>query len=321
MMPPRRAPARTPRRGAALLVAMVMLTVVATLASGMVWQQWRAVQVETAERSRTQSAWILAGALDWARLILREQRADWLSLQDTWAQPLAEARLSSFLAVDRDNNADSGPEAFLSGQITDAQSRYNLRNLTDGDPQRRKAELAVLERLCQSAGLPTSLAASIANGLTDAAQARDGNAPLSPSRLEDLTWLGVDVPSIEALRPWVVLLPEEQTQARVNLNTAPREVLAAVIEGIGEGTAERLVQARQRSPFKDLKDAQEQMPAGVALNPARVGVNSQFFEVRGRLRLNDRVLEETSLVFRPSPTEVVVRLRQRVSMVLPTGGN
>ena len=32
----------------------------------MVWQQWRAVQVEAAERARTQAAWILTGALDWA---------------------------------------------------------------------------------------------------------------------------------------------------------------------------------------------------------------------------------------------------------------
>ena len=55
---------RRPARGAALLVAMVLLTVVATLASGMVWQQWKGVQVEAAERSRIQTGWILQGALD-----------------------------------------------------------------------------------------------------------------------------------------------------------------------------------------------------------------------------------------------------------------
>ena len=58
--------------GAALLTAMIIVALVATLAGAMVWQQWRAVQVEAAERARTQSAWILSGALDWARLILRE---------------------------------------------------------------------------------------------------------------------------------------------------------------------------------------------------------------------------------------------------------
>jgi general secretion pathway protein K len=51
---------------------MVIVTLVATLAAGMVWQQWRAIEVETAERARVQSSWLLDGALDWARLILRE---------------------------------------------------------------------------------------------------------------------------------------------------------------------------------------------------------------------------------------------------------
>ena len=92
----------SPARGAALLVAMVLLTVVATLASGMVWQQWKGVEVESAERSRVQTTWVLQGALDWARLILREDARSGraTSLNEPWATPLAEARLSTFLAAD-----------------------------------------------------------------------------------------------------------------------------------------------------------------------------------------------------------------------------
>ena len=69
----------------------------------MIWQQWRAVQVEAAERARTQSAWILSGALDWARLILREDARNGGTdhLGEPWAVPLAEARLSTFLAADK----------------------------------------------------------------------------------------------------------------------------------------------------------------------------------------------------------------------------
>ncbi|HVK33452.1 MAG TPA: type II secretion system minor pseudopilin GspK, partial [Burkholderiaceae bacterium] len=95
-----------PQRGAAMLVALLILTLVSTLATGMVWQQWRAIQIESAERARTQAAWILSGALDWARLILREdarERGGADLLGEPWAVPLAEARLSTFLAADRDN--------------------------------------------------------------------------------------------------------------------------------------------------------------------------------------------------------------------------
>ena len=62
------------QQGAALLMAMVIVTLVATLSATMVWQQWRAVHVESAERVRTQATWVLSGALDWAMLILREDQ-------------------------------------------------------------------------------------------------------------------------------------------------------------------------------------------------------------------------------------------------------
>jgi general secretion pathway protein K len=42
-------------RGAALLLAMLIVTLVATLAAGMVWQQWKGIEVETAERARGQA--------------------------------------------------------------------------------------------------------------------------------------------------------------------------------------------------------------------------------------------------------------------------
>ena len=51
---------------------MILVTVVATLAAGMLWQQWRALQVEAAERTQTQAQWLLQGAMDWSRMILRE---------------------------------------------------------------------------------------------------------------------------------------------------------------------------------------------------------------------------------------------------------
>src|SRR4051794_41705410 len=35
------------------------------------WLQWRGIEVETAERTRAQGEWLLNGALDWARLILK----------------------------------------------------------------------------------------------------------------------------------------------------------------------------------------------------------------------------------------------------------
>src|ERR1700712_5478107 len=101
---------RPRQHGAALLAAMLTVTLVATLAAGAMWQQWRGAEVEAAHRSRVQSSWILAGVLDWARLILREdfQAGNIDHLAEPWAVPLQEARLSTFLAADPNNTMDSG---------------------------------------------------------------------------------------------------------------------------------------------------------------------------------------------------------------------
>jgi len=318
----RAAPAQA---GAALLTAMIIVALVATLAGAMVWQQWRAIQVEAAERARTQSAWILTGALDWARLILREDARNGGvdHLGEPWAVPLAEARLSTFLAADKDNT-DDAPDAFLSGAITDALSRYNVANVVTGnriDP----VELAALQRLCETVGVSADVATRIAAGLRDAAPPQPPSAPASaasapepapaadpplmPRSVRQLVWLGVDAESLRLLEPYIVLLPEK---AWVNVNTASREVLVAAIPNLDLATAERIVQARQRSPMKSVADVQALAPSLPSSAFERLAVGSSFFEVRGRLRLGDVVLEQRSLVQRRG-LDVVVLQRDRVS--------
>jgi general secretion pathway protein K len=305
---------RRGQRGAALLVAMVILTLVATLAAGMVWQQWRALQVETAERARMQAAWILTGALDWARLILREDgRNPGIDhLGEPWAVPLAEARLSTFLAVDRENNAaavDDGPEAFLSGQISDAQALFNLRNLVDQEGKVDAAALRALRRLCENVDVPASVANALAEQL-HAAWSDDGNSNLlAPHSVAELTWLGISREHVEALSPWLVMLP---TPAMINLNTAPREVLLAVLEGLDTAGAERLVQARDREPFRSVEQAKALFGEESPVKFNGVSVSTNHFFVQGRIRLGDRVLEERSLV-RRIDRDIVTLDRKRVS--------
>ena len=297
------------QRGAALLMAMIIVTLVVTLAAGMVWQQWRAVQVEAAERARTQSAWILGGALDWARLILREDARSGrpTALSEPWAVPLAEARLSTFLAADKDNT-DDAPDAFLSGSIADAQARYNLRNLIDPQGKVLPTELAALERLCQTIGVASDVATRIAEGLRDALGGV-ASGPLLPRSASQLAWLGVDPETVRRIEPYVTVLPKPTP---VNANTAAREVLVAAVKGLDLATAERLVQVRQRTPFKSLQEIEAQIPGLSPLPGTQLGVNSSFFEVSGRLRLGDRVLEQRSLVERRG-IEVIALQREQVS--------
>lgn len=301
---PQGMPQARPQRGAALLAAMLTVTLVATFAASAMWQQWRAVEVETAERGRVQSAWILIGALDWSRLILREDgRAGGADhLAEPWAVPLQEARLSTFLAADRnvsqvDDASTDTTEAFLSGQITDMQGRLNITNLVQGG-QVQPLPLLQFNRLFERLSLPSQQLAALVESLRQAqATAGDdgGAAPLMPARVSQLVWLGLPQATVDMLAPHVTLLP---SATPVNLNTAGIDVLLAAIDGLDVASAQRIVQMRESRHFRSIADMREQLGTTIKLDDSAHTVASAYFEVRGRLRLGDVMVDERSLVHR-----------------------
>ncbi len=290
-----------PQRGAALLLAMLTVTLVASLAAAALWQQWRSVAVEAAERSRVQSGWVLTGALDWARLILREDArsggADHLS--EPWALPLEEARMSTFLAADRSNTSEA-EDAFLSGQIFDLQSRLNVTNLVEANKVSEPA-LKAFTKLFEQLNLPPIELGQMAENLRFALDNSPENlsksqAYLVPQRVEQLTWLGLSDTSVAALKPFVTVLP---VRTSLNVNTASAETLYASVPGLDMSGAQRIVTARGRTHFSVLADVGKLAPefAGQFVE-GQHSVASRFFEVQGRLRLGQNLVMESSVVQR-----------------------
>lgn len=306
-----RRPHQGTQRGAALLAAMLTVTLVATFAATALWQQWRNVEVESAERSRMQSAWLLTGALDWARVILREDARSGAvdHLAEPWAVPLQEARLSSFLAFDKSSN--DAQEAFLSGQITDLQSRLNVFNLVEGNKV-SEPDLQAFGKLFAVLGLPPEELPLLAENLRLANDPRAKQAPLLPQHVEQLVWLGLSPQTVGFLKPYVTLLPE---RTPVNLNTASAQVIYASIPGFEMSDAERLVAERARSHFRTLADA-GRMAVAV---PDRLSVASHFFEVLGRLRLEQTTVEERSWVQRDGLDVRTLRREREVVNAPMTG--
>ena len=309
------------QRGAAILLAMLTVTLVATVAAAALWQQWRSLEIETADRARVQSAWVLTGALDWSRLVLREDQRTSPSadhLAEPWAVPLEEARLSTFLAADRDNQAnvdELGEDAFLSGQITDLQSRLNVTNLVK-DRATDVAALKQFARLFDLLNLPRNELDRLAENLRFAFDFSAENksadlAPLRPQRVEELVWLGVSPQSLATLAPYITVLPKPTP---INVNTASAEVLYAALDTLDLAAAKQLVTLRERAHFRSVQAVTE-ADGRITQSDALWGVKSDFFEVRGQLRIGQVIVNERSLVERganPQGGTTSIRWRERL---------
>lgn len=302
---------------------MLTVTLVATFAAAAMWQQWRSIEIETAERARVQSAWILVGALDWSRLILIEDNnaggADHLA--EPWAVPLQEARLSTFLAAEKnvsqvDDATIDTTDAFLSGQIWDLQARLNLNNLLDGTSVQPEA-MAQLERLFDRLGLPRAELDRLAQALIQANATDADDAPLRPPTLAQLGWLGVSPTTVALLEPHTTLLPQH---TKINLNTASAEVLMASIEGLDQASVNRLLAARETQHLRSLEDARALLGSSAQIKEALHDVRSSYFEVYGRLRLGDVTVQERSIVHRQGRQgrEVRTLWRERSALLPPS---
>ena len=339
--------ARIAQRGVALLAAMLTVTLVATFAAAALWQQWRAIEVETAERARMQASWVLIGAIDWSRLILREDgRSGGVNptdnLSEPWAIPLEEARLTSFLAADKNvasDALDGLPDAFLSGRIVDAQSKMNVLNLVDaGKPV--PGPVAAFTKLFSMLGLPPQELSAMVSNLQRALPAQativnttttatststtatststtstststgattpSADAPLLPQQVSQLVWLGLSSSTVAALEPYVTILP---VRTPININTAGPEVLYASMPKLDMAGAQKIVALRARSAFKT-SGAMTDAIANAQIVDGQQSVATDYFEIYGKLRLDRTWVEERSLV-RRNGVELTILWRER----------
>ena len=278
------------QRGAAIVAAMVTVSLVAAVSATAIAQRWAHIDIEQAERTRAQAQWILQGALDWARLILRQDAQSGRSvdhLAEPWAIALQPTHIGSFLQTQNgastgDASADLG-SAYVAGSVQDQQARLNLYQLVLQAPD--SAAYASVQRLFAQLGLPHSEYALLARGLQAAAQAPgDAQQPLMPQRLEDLRWLGISDSTVAALQAHAWLYP---ALTPININTASAAVLSAAGQ-LDASQAQALVAARAQQHFASVQEVAERVE-GVQLSAELLGlfaVRSDYFLAHGLARLD-----------------------------------
>ena len=314
------------QRGVAIITALLLTTLAVTIVASLFWMQQVQIRSMENQRLQLQTKWILRGGIDFSRMLLREeglQRPAYTSLLSIWNTPLEETKLDDYVEKERLENEKS--DATLQGRVVDATSRYNLTNLTQGS-QPDLDQIAVFRRLLTHLKINPALAQKAAQMVKEGvgpAQVPLGtpqppartSVPLAMTRLEDLLAVpGFTVADIAKLREFAVVLPEGQT--KVNVNTAPAEVIAALVNNYSVAQAQALVARRKQADYRSVADFTAQLfgvqPADYPV--ARlVDVKSDWFLVRSRVRLDRAQLDAESLVNRqltPPNLTIVKWVRQ-----------
>lgn len=306
---------RRGQKGVAIISVMLIVALATLIVSALFWREHVTVRSVENRLALAQLRWIEAAVLDWAGVVLQVDRNSTGSvdhLSEVWATPIAETVLDE--TVTGGARLDTpGREPRLSGQIFDAQARLNLNNLVIAgvaSSEHRRAFERLLALLDRPQSLARTLQARLLQAYPPAVDGRRTPASalplLQPVDLRAVP--GFDPATIDALEPFVIFLPKDiptsgglvrLENTKVNVNTAPAEVLVACISDIDLAAARRFVLGvRQRTYFASLQVARSRFDASPMLSPGLLSVGSDFFLVKGVVRFGRIESNSEALLYR-----------------------
>ncbi len=289
-------------RGAALVLAMLVAALAATVAVALAAEQQRWFADVGNRRDQVQAQSLALAGVQWARQIMRDDARTGLAdhLQEPWALPLPATPIANGL---------------IEGRIEDAQAGFNLNNLTL-DSALGTAEQLRLRRLLVAKGVAPALLGAIADWIDSDSFARaDGaedqsylqasppslaaNAPLV--RVAELAAVrGVTSKDLDTIAPFVFALP---AGTALNVNTASPEALAAAVPGLEGDALASFVADRVRKPFATIAEVRARLPRGIALgDETAFAVGSSYFLVSVRSRQGDAIALARALLKRDGRT-------------------
>ena len=270
--------------GAALLLAMAIMAMAAIAATAMLvalstWSRQASLVAD-----HVQAEELVTAGSDWTRALLFDDRAASGALDyagEPWALRLPPIPFEN---------------GELAGRIEDQQGLFNLNNLVRGGKLDATWH-ARFQRLLSILGLPAELADALADwidadgmpqpagGAEDAWYAALGHPYLAANRplteLDELALVrGFNRDVRARLAPFVTALP---ATTAINVNTAPAEVLAAVIDGLDFDSARMLVARRNGTFYRNNADFLGELGKDATVPDRDIRVGSDYFLVSLRV--------------------------------------
>lgn len=308
-------------RGAAILTALLVVVLATTLVAGLLESQEIRMKSLENQRLRDQMNWLGQGALDWVRLILKEdlyQTKEVDHLGEVWSIPISETSLSDFLKTQALSGATLSydKDTFFAGHIVDANARFNLMSLIETTDKHSTGFIiatkinpeatTIFARILQSAGLDPQLTSVVAQWLLNSHRSLSEDQDM-PLPIETVADLKVIIPTmtdsqISALEQLVVVLPRPSP---ININTASSDVLSLTL-GVPQEVAQELVMERMRSYFTDYNSLvtriKSRMPSWTPVTQRNIDVKTEYFFVLEQLRKSELIVRRYALISRMQST-------------------
>lgn len=281
------------QRGAAIILAMLTLMLVAGIASFVIRNYGAAVASISGRHDQAQARLLARGAVDWGRNVLAEDARTAGTIDhynEIWATRVPPTPVE---------------EGEVGGELDELSGHFDINGLVRAGTVDQD-QVAVFGRLLTelgispnaASGLTTALVAWIKNGAV-AGGADSGAAGGIMAGTKSTGALLVDVDELKhapgftaelvnRLQPFVVALP---MPAPLNVNTASAEVLAAVVPGLQIDQARLLVAQRQSVPFNDINnDFAARLPKGATMSgKVPLAVKGRYFLASVRARYGQAI--------------------------------
>ncbi len=279
--------------GFALILTLVVTALMVAVVVEMIHQVYVDTSLSRSFRDGQQAS-ILAesGATGGAKLLqMSLSGRAYTSLADRWATPLkVEDEAGSLLIT-----------------VTEESGKININGLVQPNGEYEPFTLALLQRLSTQLKMPEDLWGGLADWIDSNDMPRSGGAEspyyrtLKPpysarnGRLMTVTELslvkGFSPEILGTLRPYLTIYSDQSgsPQSTVNINTASKEVLAALDPRIDSRMAERIVEERRLLPFK-LPGDLARVPGMESVAPGLIGkisVKGNLFRIISVARVKD----------------------------------
>ena len=278
-------------RGFALVLTLVVTALMVALAAEMIHQVYVDTSISRNFRDGQQASLLAESGITGATKLLQVAQLSqtYSSLSDMWAKPFTW-----------DDEVGS-----IEINVVDESGKINLNALVQPSGELEPFTQNALKRLGQRLQIPEDCWSSLADWLDSDDLPRSGGAETSYYKtlippysarngklasLDELSLVKGFTPEIIAkLRPFVTIYFDQPNAplAHVDINTAPKEVVAALDDRIDDPMAQRILDERKSQPFKaegELSRVDSQLASSLA---ARVIVKGSVFRVTSVARVKD----------------------------------